>query len=221
MRTSIVSVPVSRKNEYIKLIEKINIKALKFGKKPIVYTFDSPEIESYKDEQTGETFSREVYPFTLEIEEEIKIDGWNVLAIIKVEHGIRTFHPISNDSNMNPLDYENVPETRCDHCHSERSRNIQFVLEHTDGKEYVVGSTCVKDFTGIDPKSCFNWIKSVEELEDFEKETHYFKAYPIDRILGIAFHVINTNGYTKGDTINCIPSTRDIVIDWIETNKTI
>ena len=57
---------------------------------------------------------------------------------------------------------KNLTEISCDHCGWKRNRNHSVLLREIEtGKHIQVGSTCVKDFFGIDP-SGFMFMASIK-----------------------------------------------------------
>jgi hypothetical protein len=81
---------------------------------------------------------------TLEVNGEARIPGYQIKAVIDIRDGVRfarTFDP-----NFNA---ELAQTDHCDHCNTKRARNQVFILQgHNEVK--TVGSTCMKDFTGMD-----------------------------------------------------------------------
>jgi hypothetical protein len=61
-----------------------------------------------------------------------------------------------------PEAYKNKTSIQCDHCGWNRRRNHSVLLRNTETGEYKeVGSTCVKDFFGLDPKG-FLYMASIK-----------------------------------------------------------
>ena len=89
----------------------------------------------------------------VEAEGKIRWNGWNVIA--RIEH-----------KGVGNLVYSmtKTPDTKwwtmdsyCDHCGTNRARNVTYILEDKDGNRKQVGSTCLKEFTnGLD--AVFDYI---------------------------------------------------------------
>ena len=73
----------------------------------------------------------------------IIINGWELVGVIKNDITLSYNHKYMKHINPKEIDF-----SRCDHCHINRERNEIWILVK-DSKIMYVGSTCVKDFTGI------------------------------------------------------------------------
>jgi hypothetical protein len=140
------------------------------------------------------------------------IDGWELISVFNLEGA-----PLIKDSDGNPvLDDDGNPtygdrivftstvpgkelpakyldkhEIHCDHCGHNRFRTRSMLMRDVaNGMEKEVGSTCVKDFFGHDPKnltwiSYFNFEGLCEDSVDFyaggggayDMDTHGLMAY--------------------------------------------
>ena len=109
------------------------------------------------------TTMMDVYPVELDIK--LKHNGWNVLGVVVDADGIQQAH-FDNNTEL-AKKYLHVDMCRCDHCHTRRARKSVCVLEHEDGRQMVIGTTCVKEFTdGLDGSLC------KEILEFFKGKYH-------------------------------------------------
>lgn len=109
------------------------------------------------------TTMMDVYPVELDIK--LKHNGWNVLGVVVDADGIQQAH-FDNNTEL-AKKYLHVDMCRCDHCHTRRARKSVCVLEHEDGRQMVIGTTCVKEFTdGLDGSLC------KEILEFFNGKYH-------------------------------------------------
>lgn len=77
-----------------------------------------------------------------------QLAGWELLGkldFVSAAPGVlRKFRP----GVECPEAFHDVGPERCDHCGTLRRRNQSFVLRHEDGREVVVGRTCLGDFLG-------------------------------------------------------------------------
>lgn len=58
----------------------------------------------------------------------------------------------------------------CDHCDKKRSRNLTILFENEDGGMKAVGTSCVLEYLGVDPRTILmlsDFVKSVSDDEDF------------------------------------------------------
>ena len=109
------------------------------------------------------TTMMDVYPVELDIK--LKHNGWNVLGVVVDADGIQQAH--FGDNTELAKKYLHVDMCRCDHCNTRRARKSVCVLEHEDGRQMVIGTTCVKEFTdGLDGSLC------KEILEFFKGKYH-------------------------------------------------
>jgi hypothetical protein len=72
----------------------------------------------------------------------------------------------------------------CDHCGTFRNRRMGFVVRDGEGLERVVGSSCLLDHTGHDPKAvlaAFRSISLLREAMDLERRHEDFVAAVYDR----------------------------------------
>ena len=65
-------------------------------------------------------------------------------------------------------EYSHLREAKltCEHCQIKRFRKVHYVLESEAGEEKVIGSTCMKQFLGIDPKKALNFWDTIRSLVD-------------------------------------------------------
>lgn len=88
--------------------------------------------------------------------------GWKLVASIESgELGNLVY-------SVNGKDHAHLRESKltCEHCQIKRFRKVHYVLESETGEEKVIGSTCMKQFLGIDPKKALNFWNSIRSLVD-------------------------------------------------------
>lgn len=140
--------------------------------------------------------------FEVECDGLIRANGWTLRA--KIEHGdkgniVTPFGSFEARSEW----YTAAPN--CDHCHTNRPRSVTFIVEHEDGSLRQVGSTCLKDYTGISPATAALWAEVQDLVEDdiscctVERwERSCMKTmYDVVDILGHACDAIREFGYRK------------------------
>jgi len=103
---------------------------------------------------------------------------------------------------------------QCDLCGQERYRGKNFIVKDLDSGDYLcLGSSCVKQFIGIDPSKyirALSWLKmfetTVDEYDmdgdvggggwgDFIKPSN--QIVPIDKVISLIHHFITQDGYEK------------------------
>lgn len=132
--------------ERLKLFNK---KAVRMGFAPFVI------------ERIGEPFSE---PFKAEVFQRIRsvsswkicYDGWSFKGSFYNSNGVNVLTP-----NL-PEKYR-FAESRCDHCGRNHLQTL-YVVQHEDGEEKVLGSTCLKSYTGIEGSSLIPVLKDFEDI---------------------------------------------------------
>ncbi len=83
----------------------------------------------------------------------VKLAGWRVIGMMEpLQAGTLLFAFSHEASDAQLLEPYRMKPIGCDHCGSKRKRSLGFVLqEEATGKVAQVGSTCLKDYTGLDP----------------------------------------------------------------------
>ena len=194
--------------DLIKGIEKLNKKCRKLGCPEMVLTFDNEHTKSYDHHPvTGRTL---LSPMIIEyvdahLEYEIPvIEGWELVAKLDIypgENGGNVLVSAVPDKHV-PDAYKNRNYIACEHCGYNRNRYHSVLLQHTESKEYKeVGSTCVKDFMGHDPRG-FLFLASIDfpAIATFKDEFHEsfgrrILAYGLVEVLSITKAVIEKFGW--------------------------
>lgn len=186
-----------------KKLARIEKKAIKYGI-PFSYSVseEHPEkVTCYETEGCTMYKVKTVVVSAVDIEVEydslICAKGWKVIA--HIEHG--TQGNIVTAINCDPEpDWYNLP-SRCEHCGTNRRRNVTFIVEREDGSRKQVGKTCLKEYTGIDPATAL----MAEEVHDFilnesvrwETAGAAPKMYDAAYVLALAVESIRDHGYIK------------------------
>lgn len=194
------SIPIFRKGDIQKKLEKLSRKAAKYGNGDIQFTFGEEKIVKRKTEY-GE---REYRFVDITVSGDApKIAGWELLARIELLHGNSenlVHHVPGSDSILQEKFREH--DGHCEHCKTDRIRNDVYVL--TDGeKQIAVGRTCLRDFLGIDdPKSIVSRAQFFEEIRSYEEEDMLgdfgaYGYYDLREILTISASYIRKYGYVS------------------------
>lgn len=141
----------------------------------------------------------EVFDLTID-SEVIRKDGYSVVA--KLEHlkdgnFVQSFVPDSKATwgLLKPI---------CEHCRTKHYRKNTFIVRNEDGTEKQVGSTCLKDYCGIDPQH-FAALKQLEDLllnNDIDSYSFGHApvaayVYPTLKALALASRVNKKQGYVR------------------------
>ena len=169
--TESIDIPVYKKEYLQKKIDIINRKAVKMGCMPMILTFDNPHVIDYSYHPV--TGAKLVNPLKVEMVTATLnyiiplIEGYELIAKLDIypsDTGDVVLVSAVPDKHV-PDKYKNATSIECDHCGWKRNRNHSVVLRNTAPAtydEYIqVGSTCVKDFFGLDPKG-FLFMASIK-----------------------------------------------------------
>lgn len=201
------TIPTWEKEAVDKAIARFAKKAAAYGK-----TFETSSGEPYmtkraicKEDPVTHLFYEidkeivEVYDLSVE-SDVIRKDGYAVVA--KLEHLEEGNFVRSFVDEPNPA-WQKLPP-RCEHCNTKHYRANTFIVRHEDGTEKQVGSTCLKDYCGIDPKY-FAYLKALHDLflrddircYDFDSCKPHEKIYSMMETLALSFRVKKSQGYVK------------------------
>lgn len=154
-----------------KTLGKLNAKAEKYGLSPV--TAGEPELERfarrYEHDDNREVTRMYVVPLGDRKPREgdeilhlnripleypiIALGSWKVLGKLEPFDGARIAFAATDDPAENAqLGAYREAEPCCEHCNTKRQRKETYVVRHADtGETKQIGSTCLEDFTGIDP----------------------------------------------------------------------
>lgn len=218
---------LSRKDEVEKSLLKLSKKAAKYH---IPFTWQWGEISEERVQvlvptpcqSVGGGMSTMLYPvhkyWVQAVElivdmEPIHEAGWSILAHIeKLEGSDQRLVTLVTAEETDPL--WRTWDMRCDHCGTHRARKAVYICHHDDGRIVSVGSTCLKEYTGIDPASVFSWalvhdiIGQDDEGEGVDWRGRYNPRYDVTEVLAYAIQEVGKYGYVKSGEPH---STRDRV----------
>lgn len=214
METNTYMISEARREEVEKLVQKYQQKAARYGAlmeaeygKPYatevgVYEqgYD-PGNHCYISERKG-TVKVEVFDLTIS-SDIIRNGNYNVVA--KLEHldngNIVTTYGVEVKEAWRHVD------CKCDHCKVNRTRNLTFIVRDADGNDKQIGSTCLKDYSGIDPQAIGIWNQLRDICYDMEADARAFDeslgrnrvAYDTIDILALAISIVKARGYVKSE----------------------
>ena len=197
METEKISIRLSRLSEGLAAISKINKKAAKNGIDGVSINVSEPygKLESRYDSNhpffsAKDKINRQYVDVTVSIQP-VVINGYRPIATLDFSHDEPTVFTWPGEEMGN-----NVPNNgECTHCGKNRRRARIFVLEHneTDAREYV-GTACVRDFLGYDPKAIMEQLTIIREIESFGEgdEENPYGSVKGKRIFDLAEVLANT-----------------------------
>ena len=195
-------------------IEKLNKRAKKVGCNPLKLTFGEPFIK--------EIDKRKVEFISATIEGETpKYKGWILTSMFERESDLIMTRTVPGKT----LPKELFPnDIRCQHCGTNHFRKKSFLMQNEETKEYKeVGSSCVKDFFGEDPKAFLFSAKYFDANSFFGDEPEfvgggrYTACYELNEFLAISNLMINNFGWTSKSKVfeqGFGQSTAEHVAEW-------
>jgi len=175
INTEIKNLTVSRifsekRKDVDKSIEKLNKKCNRLGvSHPTIEISDTYEYRftdgTYEDdpfaivEMRYKWYVIEVFDLTITLSEEIKFGDWEAIAYI--DHFQHQHIQFDIDADYDYDFKAAINDNTCEHCNTKRSRKKSFILKSKSGEFKKVGSTCVKDFTGVDPTKFFKAFQHI------------------------------------------------------------
>tara|TARA_A100001391_G_scaffold23730_3_gene13084 strand:+ start:3924 stop:5102 length:1179 start_codon:yes stop_codon:yes gene_type:complete len=163
-------IPLSRKSEAEKLVKKLQRKADKLGQFAPVISWGEKFIMTVEIAQGIEI---EIPAIRLNLTcQRIGLDGWSVLA--SITHGAESnvvlcFGHDDDSATEIAEQFRNV-KPHCDHCGKVRSRKTTMIVRDEQGTLRQVGSTCLKEYTGIDPAYVLSVGGMIDMLRDFDED---------------------------------------------------
>lgn len=157
------------------------------------------------------TIPCEVTAYTFDMQR-LQLGDYKVIAVL--EHNAiigqqeNVIHNLTTDSEQPviiPIKYRTV-KSICEHCNSDRQRNKTVLLQDSAGNIKQVGTTCIKEYTGIDASDIISIYADIHELIEEEPTADYTRlgSYPkydktID-YLTACIQLITKEGYNKETT---------------------
>jgi hypothetical protein len=144
----------------IEKLAKINARAARAGM-PTRYTWTlGPERHEATPAEPGQPQCYQVLRDLTVTGDAPRLAGWAFLAQLTWDDGALITRCTPGFSGR--IDEQAVRPGACEHCNVNRDRKDCYLLEHADGRRVQVGSTCVKDFLGLDFKP--SWITYQDTL---------------------------------------------------------
>lgn len=147
--TGTTTINVANKEAFEKYVRKLNRKAVRLNVEPIIarYIGTTEVIQTITEVVEGREYSKD-YPVTAHTFElngiEVFENGWRIVATITpIEEGGH-FVDALHGAEVDQEKYGARPTT-CDHCNTNRHRNMTYVIRHEDGREMQVGKNCLKE----------------------------------------------------------------------------
>lgn len=150
-----------------------------------------------------DTYTAAAVDISIDCDGFVKKDGWTVCAHIEHGCGGNIVTPLNGQEA--PAEWFHVPP-HCDHCKSNRFRKVTYMCVDGNGELKQAGSTCLKDYTGINPAAALMWAEVKDIMPTVggctrkEWERHPRAVmYDVETVLGLAVDEIAAHGYRKAD----------------------
>lgn len=164
-----VLVPLSGMADFDVSLARLNKKAQSFGLDPIKviacvpqrYYWDVEEQDSGYNASMVRLKAGEEPPFGQAVSitnrlsldyPTIKLGEWSVVGQIEATKAGNLLFSVSSDpDDAVQMSAHATCPINCEHCNTKRARKLSFLLKNDASQYKEVGSTCLEDFTGIDP----------------------------------------------------------------------
>lgn len=121
-----------------------------------------------------------------------RYDGWEFVASVEWLEGqpyVETLPGYDGEQ----IDRDALKPGWCDHCQKNRHRNIIYIVESDTGR-IQVGSTCVKDYLGHDPRAVFLALPP-SEPDDFLSGAYWVPNAETVEVLAAAVRITKALGF--------------------------
>lgn len=184
-------------------VKKFNKAAAKVGAPAISLTIENErDVTEVNEAGLIEVVDR-VADFTVAWEGEIVLPGgWRFLAAIdhlgEAGNIVRPFVREDEEAAEDAFAAYFEAEPHCDHCGTNRDRKMTVVIEDEDGVRKQVGTSCLRDFLGHDPKNVL-WVIENDPTSD---EDDFFGGFgvpsfpPARQVLNQAAACVRVLGWT-------------------------
>ena len=195
------------------LVAEHNLRVAKLAKKHgiVIASATLKTIRTFEHVRAMKDTGAEVRYWLAEVEvsgQQARIAGWEILGSLTATDQGYLLSPIAKDVDLSSYKDRGG---QCDHCQTARLRAVTYILRQ-DKEIKLVGSTCLKDFTGhLSPAAMAGYADSlvrfqdeIEELED-DGEEHgggggYFNehsAVALAEYLGFVASRVRTDGWVS------------------------
>lgn len=147
---------------------KINKRLVKVGAPPATLIF-GPEVERKAKDEFGFTQVWREFEVVTVTGSEAKFAGWTGVAVLDhsllpegwtgTETGEALISKFPGQEDTELPEQFRFRGPVCDHCRIAIRRNTTIVFRHDDGRWLQVGTSCVRDFIGVDPSNVL-WLST-------------------------------------------------------------
>jgi hypothetical protein len=206
--------------EFEAKVAKFNKKAAKWNLPLITYqvTEEGVEERAVGVDEEGRAIMIKVEYVKLEIQGDVpRLAGWSIHSKVQPsdiagQNYVFTTpgHELKEGLRVQPL--------YCDHCQSRRLKKNAYWIVHEDGRQMMVGATCLKDFLpSVDVESLIAYMNKIAELsgdDEFDGDIPaQWHVYYTDRAIMDAYVSIKQCGFvskSKSEETGTPPTSSDI-----------
>lgn len=196
--------------EVLKRLEAVRKKAEKYGSS-FSYEIGEPYAAEIKIMGIDHATSISYVKDTVRVEavdvryddEMVRKDGWT--AVAKVEH-------LDDGNLVTTFDGSGYPEAwhtvapYCEHCRTNHQRTVTYMVQNVDGVIRQVGSSCLHDYTGIDPRLAVSFAALRNYLDEdagvgcetYER-SGASRLMNVESVIALACEAVKKFGYRKSD----------------------
>lgn len=202
-------IPESAREDLTKTLEKYAKKAVRYNSS-LDYTMSETfwENQNIYDAHNNFLGTRPIEVFNLTMNEDntIKCGNYSVLAAI---HHMDGGNVVNNFTGCYDVEWARLAP-RCEHCGTNHDRKMTFIVGNKNGETKQVGSSCLKDYSGIDPRLVAMGKELHDIIErDYDSESYYADgnhvyetAWDTINVFALAAKRVAEAGYIKSSEDN-------------------
>jgi hypothetical protein len=212
----------SKKEGFLLKMEKFNRKARKLNTPEMEVEFGEEVLQGFDFDKDGyrtdceNMISRKIRMQKVTVSYQIaKFQGWSLISIFDCEpfedeEGEMKLAVFTNSvpGMKVPPEFQNKTEIHCDHCGIKRFRKKSYLVSHEEEGYKEVGSTCLREFLGIDPSGFIYAAGYLDMIRSAaaEYEIGFFTSadyvYNLSNLLALTNRMIEMNGWISRGEAN-------------------
>jgi hypothetical protein len=202
-----LNIPEENLDKFEKRVNKLNKLSKKLNLVPIEYKITGEHFEKIKEDESD---PRQIYfipdnqiiivkIFEIELTGELpQIPNWEFVGVIEHQKEMNVIKKMANVEIDKK--YYKVGCT-CEHCKTNRVRKTTILVKNVKTNEFKqVGKSCLKDYLGHNALECFEWINTVNCLDEFDSSDFIqrMKYFDIESILLMTVNHLKLNNFISG-----------------------
>ncbi len=137
----------------------------------------------------------------------LKLGDYEVIAVLDHNAGNENMVHVIREGTIIPAKYRTVKSV-CEHCNSDRIRNKTVLLQDKEGNIKQVGTTCIKEYTGVDGLDIIKGYQDIHDIIIYNNNLYmddlkigrYPKYDTTVDYLAACIQLVKTKGYDKETT---------------------